>query len=340
MSARRSSIVLITLTVVLAALAAVVRFVVAPGLTKLPGDTDLTVRYAGRATMLDDEALRSGDTAHALRSGIPVTVDRRVRVTSTHGDTAVLEDTLTTHVGGRSLPSSKTYAVDRVSREGTSPPDSTAVEPSRGALSSAFPPDAAQDDSYTYYDSTTRSVVPVRYTGSSQRQGRTVNVYKIGVSAAVKDPEVLEPLPPALPKKLVAGLVPGLDGGARERLTPEALSALPDPVPLAYRGESTLVGYVDRQTGIAIDQTVDRKVVATVRVGGEPVPLLPVSAVTFGITPESSDELGDKAASAGLLLTLVTVAAPLALLAVAAVPLSVLYLRGRRRRRPAPAASA
>ncbi len=76
MSARRSSIVLITLTVVLAALAAVVRFVVAPGLTELPGDTDLTVRYAGRATMLDDEALRSGDTAHAVRSGIPVTVDR------------------------------------------------------------------------------------------------------------------------------------------------------------------------------------------------------------------------------------------------------------------------
>ncbi|BFO17990.1 hypothetical protein SHKM778_43780 [Streptomyces sp. KM77-8] len=86
--------------------------------------------------------------------------------------------------------------------------------------------------------------------------------------------------------------------------------------------------------------TVDRKVVATVRVGGRPVPLLPVSAVMFGITPESSEELGDKASSAGLLLTLVTVAAPLALLAVAAVPLSARYPRARRLRRPASAASA
>ncbi|MFI8946725.1 porin PorA family protein [Streptomyces sp. NPDC053750] len=331
MSARRSTIVLATVAAVLVAAAAVVRFVVAPGATKLPDDTDQKVHYTGRATLLDAEALKSGDTAHALRSGIPVTVERHVRAVSTHGDTAVLKDTLTVRAGEQSMPSSKTYAVDRETREGTAPPSSTPVEPSRGALSSAFPPDAAQDDSYTYYDSTTRSIVPVRYTGSAQREGRAVNVYKITTSAPVKDPETLRTLPGALPKQLITGLHPVLDPAARARFTPAALAALPDPVPLTYLGRSTLVAYIDQQTGIAIDQTVDRTIVATADVGGEPTPLLPVSALTFEVTPESSKELAEKASSAGLLLTVITVAAPLTLLAVAAVLLAFAVLHARRR---------
>ncbi|MFF0692167.1 porin PorA family protein [Streptomyces tendae] len=339
MSARRPTILLITVAVALLAAAAAVRLVVAPNVTKLPGDTDQTVQYAGEATLLDSKALQSGDTAHALRSGVPVTVDRRIRVTSTHGDTAVLEDTMTVHAGEQSLPSSKTYAIDRGSRKGTSPPASTPAEPSRGALSSAFPPGAAQDDSYTYYDATTRSIVPVHYTGTTRREGRTVNVYEIKVSAPVKDPATLEPLPSALPKKLVASLVPGLDSTARARFTPAVLSALPDPVPLSYLGQSTLVAYVDQQTGIAIDQTVSRKVIAVTTAGSEParpVPLLPVSALTFGITADSMKELGDKAESAGVKLSLLTVAAPIVLIVVAVLLLVIAFLRRHRAPRHTP----
>ncbi|MFF0666795.1 porin PorA family protein [Streptomyces tendae] len=339
MSARRPTILLITVAVALLAAAASVRLVVAPNVTKLPGDTDQTVQYAGEATLLDSKALQSGDTAHALRSGVPVTVDRRIRVTSTHGDTAVLEDTMTVHAGEQSLPSSKTYAIDRGSRKGTSPPASTPTEPSRGALSSAFPPGAAQDDSYTYYDATTRSIVPVHYTGTTRREGRTVNVYEIKVSAPVKDPATLEPLPAALPKNLVASLVPGLDSTTRARFTPAVLSALPDPVPLSYLGQSTLVAYVDQQTGIAIDQTVSRKVIAVTTAGSEParpVPLLPVSALTFGITADSMKELGDKAESAGLKLSLLTVAAPIVLIVVAVLLLVIAFLRRHRAPRHTP----
>ncbi|MFI1757923.1 porin PorA family protein [Streptomyces sp. NPDC020571] len=336
MSARRPSIVLIALAVLLVAAAAVVRLVVAPNATKLPGDTDQTVHYAGKATLLDGKALLSGDTAHALRSGIPVTADRRVRVTCTHGDTAVIEDFLTVHAGEQSLPSSKTYAVDRTSREGASPPASTSVEPSQGALSSAFPPDAGQDDSHTYYDATTRSIVPVQYTGTARREGRAVNVYEIRVSAPVKDPAVLEPLPTTLPKNLVAGLVHTLDPGTQARLTPKALAALPDPVPLTYLGQSTLVAHIDQQTGIALDQTLSRKTVATTSVAGAPTPLMPVSALTLKVTPGSAHDLGDKAASAGRILTLLTDLAPLALLVTAALLPLAAFLLTRRRRQPAP----
>ncbi|MFG3164997.1 porin PorA family protein [Streptomyces sp. NPDC048232] len=332
MSARRPSIVLITMAVILVAAAAVVRLVVAPNATKLPADTDQTVHYAGETTMLDVKALRSGDTAHVLRSGIPVTADRRVRVTSTHGDTAVIEDTMTVRAGEQSSPSSKTYAVDRASRKGVPPPASTSAENSRGALSSAFPPDAEQDDSYTYYDATTRSIVPVRYTGTARREGREVNVYEIEVSAPVKDPAVSKPLPTALPKRLFASLVPALDAKTRARLTPTVLAALPDPVPLTYLGQSTLVAYVDQRTGIAVDQTVSRRTVATTSVDGAPTPLLPVSVVTLQVTPESVQDLGDKATSAGRILTALTVLAPLAMVAVAAVLLLATFMLSRRRR--------
>ncbi len=332
MSAYRPSIVLITMAVLLVAAAAIVRLVVAPNATKLPADTDQTVHYAGETTMLDGKALRSGDTAHALRSGIPVTADRRVRVTSTHGDTAVIEDTMTVHAGEQSLPGSKTYAIDRTSRKGAPPPASTSAENSRGALSSAFPPDAEQDDSYTYYDATTRSIVPVRYTGTARREGHAVNVYEIKVSAPVKDPAVLKPLPTALPKKLVASLVPALDSRTRARLTPTVLTGLPDPVPLTYLGQSTLVAYVDQETGIAVDQTVSRRTVATASVDGAAMPLLPVSVLTLEVTPESVRDLGDKATSAGRILTALTVLAPLAMVAVAALLLLAAFLLARRRR--------
>ncbi|MGW4549333.1 porin PorA family protein [Streptomyces violaceorubidus] len=333
MAARRSTVLLVTLAAVLVAAAAVLRFVVAPNATKLPADADQTVHYSGRATVLDSEALRNGDTAHALVSDVPVTADRRVRVVSTHGGTAVLEDTMTVRVGEQTLPSSKTYAVDRESRRGTSPPAGTTVEPSLGALTSAFPPDAARDDSYTYYDATTRSIVPVRFTGRAEREDRAVNVYEIEVSAPVKDPEVLKPLPAALPKRLLAALVPSLGSDARARLTPGAIAALPDPVPLAYTGRSTLVAQIDRQTGIAVDQKVDREIVATTTVAGEPTALLPVSALSFAVTPKSVRDLGDTAASAGLLLTLLTDVAPL-VLAVVALVLLLLPFRPRRRRSP------
>ncbi|UIX29395.1 porin PorA family protein [Streptomyces sp. GQFP] len=330
MSIRRSSIVLASVGLVLAALAVLVRYVVVPIATKLPGDTDETVRYSGRATMLNSEALQSGDTAHAIDSNVPITVDRRLRVTSTHGDTAVMKDVLTVHAGSQDLLSTHTYAIDRKDMRGSTPPSGTSVEPSKGALSSAFPADGKRDDSCTFYDSTTRAVVPVQYTDSATREGRAVNVYKITAAGPVKDPSMLKTLPAALPKKLVGGLGASLPEATRAKFTPAAVAALPDPVPLAYTGKTTILAYVDQQTGIAIDQTIDQQVIANTVLEGSRTSLLPVSAFNFKITPASVNDLGDQAASAGLLLTLMTDIAPLVLLVIAAALILIAYLRRRR----------
>jgi hypothetical protein len=336
-SIRRSSIVLAAVGLVLAVLAVLVRYVVVPIATKLPGDTDETVHYSGKATMLNSAALQSGDTAHAINSNVPITIDRRLRVTSTHGDTAVIKDLLTVHANKQALASTHTYAIDRKDFRGVRAPSGTTVEPSEGALSSAFPGNGKKDDSYSFYDSTTRAIVPVDYTGSATREGRAVNVYKITAVGPVKDPTMLKTLPPALPKKLVAGLVPSLPAATRAKFTPAAIAALPDPVPLTYTGKTTIVAHVDRQTGIGINQSIEQQVVADTALGGSPTSLLPVSAFDFKITPASANDLGEKAASAGLMLTLMTDVTPLVLLILAAALILIAYLRRRRPQPDAPA---
>jgi hypothetical protein len=335
-SIRRSSLVLAAVGLVLAALAVLVRVVIVPTATKLPGDTDETVHYSGKATMLNSAALQSGDTAHAIDSNVPITIDRRIRATSTHGDTAIINDLLTIHANKQDLASSHSYAIDRNDMYGSTPPAGTTVEPSKGALSSAFPRDGKRDDSYSFYDVTTRSIVPVHYTGGATREGREVNVYKITADGPVKDPSLLKTLPPALPKKLVAGLNPSLPPATQAKFTPAAIAALPDQVPLTYTGSTTIVAYVDRQTGIAIDQTIDQQVVANTVVGGSQTSLLPVSAFNFKITPADVIDLGEKAASAGLLLTLMTDVTPLVLLSLAAALILIAYLRRRGPQSAAP----
>ena len=113
MSVRRSSWIFGGLGIVLIVVAALVRFVFAPIMTRLPGDTNLGIDYTGTGTLLNSEALQKGDTAHALASNVPLTAARVMKVNSTDGGTAVLSDTMTINAGGQKMPSTHIYAVDR-----------------------------------------------------------------------------------------------------------------------------------------------------------------------------------------------------------------------------------
>jgi hypothetical protein len=89
MPVRRSSIVLAVIGIAAIGAGALIRFVVVPIATELPGNTNLAVTYSGRATLLNSSALQSGDTRHVIAANVPTTVDRRLKVTSTHGDVAI-----------------------------------------------------------------------------------------------------------------------------------------------------------------------------------------------------------------------------------------------------------
>jgi hypothetical protein len=333
MSVRRSSIVLSTVGIVLIALSLLVVFVVVPFATRLPGSTDLTVHYSGTASLLNSAALQSGDISHSIESNVPTTVDRQVKVLSTHGTTAILKDSLNIHAGSQNIVDAHTYALNRTSLKGVKSSNGTAVEPSTGALSSAFPIGPKPNNSYRYYDPTTRTIVPIAYTGRARTGGRSVNVYKIAASGPVKDAAVLKLLPPALPKSLLPALAGILPASVRAQFTPAVVGGLPDPVPVTYTGTTHIVADVDRQTGVAIDEAISEQIVVNVMVGARPVSLLPVLALDFHITPASIHYLADKASSAGRLLTILTIVVPIGLGVIGVILIVVAVIR---RKKPQP----
>jgi hypothetical protein len=324
---RRSSIVLAVTGIVLIVLGVLVRFVVVPVATKLPGSTNLSITYSGTATLLNSAALQSGDTRHVIAANVPTTVDRRLKVTGVHGDTAIVSDDLAINAGSQTLPSDHIYALDRTTLQGVTPPTGVSVEPSKGALSSAFPIGPEANGSYRYYDSTTRGIVPISYTGHATRDGRSVNVYQISATGAVKDPGLLKLLPPALPKTLLASLAPLLPAAVQAKITPATLAALPNPVPLSYTATTNIVAYVDAQTGVPIDETVSEQVIVNVAAGAQTLSLIPVLALDFHITPASMKYLAGKANTAGELLTLMKVIVPIALAVIGVVLLVIAILR-------------
>lgn len=330
MPVRRSSIVLATVGMVVIVLGVMLRFVVVPIATKLPASTDLGITYSGTSTLLNSQALQSGDIKNVIASNVPITIDRRVKVMSTRGDTAVVSDNLTVHAGSQTLPSPHTYALDRTSLEGVTPPKGVSVEPSNGSLSSTFPIGPKANNSYRYYDPTTRQIVPITYTGHATLDGRSVNVYKFAATGPVNDPGLLKILPSSLPKNLVAGLAPLLPPAVKAEISPATLATLPDPIPLTYTAGTNIVAYVDRQTGVPINEAISEQIVVNVAVGSQSLSLIPVLALDFQVSPASMKYLAHKAKTAGVLLTLIKVTVPIALIAIGGVLLVVAIIRRRK----------
>jgi hypothetical protein len=327
---RRSSKIMIGLAGGLLLLAAVTRFVVLPMGSKLPDDTKATARYTGTATLLNAEALRSGDTAHVVMKHVPITIDRRIKVTSTHGDTAVVSDDFTL-TGPNRLKSvdNHVYAVDRVSLEGVRAPSGQTAEPADGGLTIAWPLSPDTSKHYRAYDSATRTVVPARYAGSHSFHGRDSQSYTYTAVGPLRDPALSKALPPALPKALAAKLAPLLPAAVASKLGP-ALATLPDPIPLGYTATTRAAATVDADTGLPLDESIDQQIVAYVTVKGEKVTLMPVLATKAALTPHSIDDAVGKAGHVALLLTLIGVFTPIVLVVLAVVLFSVGWHRRRR----------
>src|SRR5207244_13546002 len=145
----------------------------------------------------------SGDTAHAILKNVPITIERQIKVTSTHGDTAVVADDFTL-TGPNKLKSvdNHVYALDRVSLAGVAAPSGTNAEPTDGALTIPWPLSPDAHGHYQAYDSATQTVVPVKDNGSRSFHGRHSVDYAYTAVGALRDPPLAKALPPALPKAL------------------------------------------------------------------------------------------------------------------------------------------
>ncbi|MDH6574983.1 porin PorA family protein [Kitasatospora sp. MAP5-34] len=279
--------------VILIAAAAVTAFFVTPNyVARLPDDTNTQRSYAGTfKTLLDPQAVAQGNLVAALKQNVPLTVDRRVKVEQTSGDTALVSDARTTGAAGTTIEKTTwQYALDRRSLEPAAKhPSSWSVIDAQGLTVSW--PIHAKKQTYTGWVPETAATTPVAFSHSENHAGLTAYVYQVTAAPApITDSQVLAPLPKALPQsllKLVAQLGP-LTPAAKLQLT-ALLPTLGDPVPISYTQQENDTFWVEPETGVVIDVNRSQQRAAGVKNpnGGAFIELLPVIDATYQQTPQS-----------------------------------------------------
>ncbi|GAA2062413.1 MULTISPECIES: porin PorA family protein [Streptomyces] len=329
---RKSTWILSGTAVVLVAASAVTRFAVYPEVHQLPSDTDSVFAYTGTASLLNAAALEQGDVANAFLSDIPVTVERHVKVVDTDGGTAVVSDDVTVAGpdGSELSSTAHRWSVDRTDLVNSPVPEGSDAEEHQGLVIS-WPLEPEEKD-YTFWDPTTATEAPAVYDRTEDLEGRTAYVFVVEAAGPLGEPAIAERLPQALPKDLLAGIAQTLP--ADQLPPPEALEALPDPVPLTYAATVQRTAWIDSETGMVLDGSLEQTIVAqTAGPDGQPVTLAPVNAMSLQGTAEGVSERADDAAESARMLWLVRVLAPLGLLGAAIVLLAVaaaLEIRARR----------
>ena len=325
MPIRRSSKILFVVGVLLIAAAAGIRFLLVPSATKLPTDLDSTAQYTGTADLLNAQALESGDIANAIARDVPVTIDRHIYVSNSTGDTAITHDDTTLNTPSGAIPNNHTYALDRTTLDSAPAPSGEAVEDHSG-LTISLPLHPAASSDYQFYDTATRTTVPVTYVDSSAVSGRDVHNYTVDARGPLADTTVAASLPPALPKSLLTSILPLLPANTAAEIG-GALDTLADPVPLNYTAETAITLAADTVTGAPIDATLNQKVIANLDLGGRTVTVMPVLAIDTELTDASVADAAAASAKASSQLTMIGTYAPLTLLVLAAVCIVVAWIR-------------
>lgn len=322
---RRSSAVFVVLGGLLIAAAAVIRLVLVPYATQLPGDLDSTAHYEGTADFLDPAALQNGDIDNLITRGVPITLDRRIYVTDTDGDKATVNDDSTLNTPAGPVQSNLSYEMDRTTLNSTLlPKDPTTNEQS--GLTVSLPLHPPKSSELNFLDATTRTSVPLVYVDDGTVANREIYNYRVDAEGSVRDPAVASSLPPALPKALITALLPTLPQDIQNEIS-SALAVFADPVPLTYTADTDLAFSADAVTGAPIAATTSQKVIANVTIADHEIPLLTVTSVNASMTPESTKDAAEKSQAASQQLTLIGTAGPIVLAALGLVLIAIGWVR-------------
>jgi len=314
---------------VLVAGAATVRWGVLPEVRQLPSNLDTTLHLSGTADLLDATALQSGSLATAVQSNVPVTLQERTRVTSTHGRTAVVSDESTLRGPTGTLQTlTHIWAVDRVTLAAATPPAGSNALVHDG-LVIGFPLSPAPH-SYPYWDSTTRTSTTAQYQKTETHGQRRTYVYQVHATGPVKDPAVASSLPAALPKTALVGMAASMSPTIQQTLAAMA-GSLPDQLPLTYTATTDTTVWVDTATGYVIDFAEKQAIVAGIT-GAPPLPLPSAFSMSVRFTPDSVTAERDAAAKAESGLATIGTVAPLVLLGLGVLLALIAIWLGSRRR--------
>jgi len=326
------------------AAAAFLAWSVAPDRTQLPADYSATRDITGTANaLLSQPALEAGDAGGALITNLPVTGQRTVRVVSTSGRAAQVQEERVLTVDGQPIGSgSATYAVDRLSLEpATSVPADWTVD-SHAGLTVAFPVDAERRD-YAIWVPDMQTTAPLRFVREESREGVNTYVYQVDVpETPIQNPAVLSTLPSGLSRAALQGILPALPIPEEQRaILAQAVPGLPDQLPIRYTYQAGATYWVEPTTGTIVD--VRQQVIRTGTVGGPGgavLATLPVYNVDIRFTDASVAAAVQEANDRREGLTAVGTTWPSILVALGAVALLValvgLLVRRRPARRPAP----
>ncbi len=330
---------LAVLGVLCLAAAAILKWVVVPSGAKLPSDENTTRQYDGNAKiLLNPQALNTGNLTSALVVNTPVKATRNVKTLATSGDVAEVQDTRTlTTANGQPVGNTQAiYAVDRKTLQATSDhPSNWHVTPAKG-LTVSWPIGAEKKD-YTGWVQETQTTTTLKYLRQETKQGLTTYVYQANTQPApIKDPQVLNALPKALPVSALRALAPilPLPPDVKAQLS-TLLPQLTQPVPLSYTYQVNSTYWVQPTTGLVIDTQREDIRTAGLAVAGLTLAAgIPVFDVTTAFTSTSVANAASDATDKKNTIDLFSTTLPLILLIIGILALLAALLVLLLTRRP------
>lgn len=310
---RRSWFFGLLVGILLIAAAPIVRYVIAPSVTVLPGNTNTVRVYTGTAsTVINPTLLRGTLFGPALLHNQPVSVVQHVTVVDTKGNNALVSENKMVTLQNSSIANvTHRYAVDRKTLARGD--GFTGVTGQTGVTFNW--PIHTKKQNYTGWVSDTQSTTPLVYSGEAVRGGVKTYVFKATVPATqITDPAELKGLPASMSKATLMRMTPAL-GLSVDQLKgmSSVLSSLPDPVPFGYIFSATSTYWVAPDSGVVVDVAAHEVRSAGFATGGPVVPLSSVLDITYTSPPltlkAAASDAKDKAAQMEMIATTIPLAA-------------------------------
>jgi hypothetical protein len=272
---RTSKIVLLVIGVLVLAVAAIWRPVVAPQLTKLPTSLDISYKFAGTFT---GDVNQSTGARLAAPQHLPLSIDRQIKAVPAQSTSSelVVKDTSTLAIGPNKSRQVLQYVLDRSTAKNVTSPYAYALVPSNvvdrsGSYSLGPPPGVNTAETYPYWLDQIGKTTPITYANATKTiDGLGVQQWQTNLPATPMVASMVSAmhLPTSMPfaafaaqlkaqgMDLAAGLralSPSLT--AAEKTSLAALTAKPIPLQYMYASQAKLL--VEPATGMIVDVVND-----------------------------------------------------------------------------------
>ncbi len=344
MSVRKSSVLWLALGILFVVGAVMIRFVLLPSMTKLPGDLDQSQKFEGTMQALDPQAFASNDLAHLVSPEMPITAERSLTVDAVDGDTAIVTSKAVLNLPGNAKQNDvHTYAVSRVDytpvtltadeQKTVVPAAEQATFEAHTGIAFSWPMNPSTSDA-ALYDSVTRTAQDATFVGEGDVAGRAVNMYKVDAAGPIESPAILaqfKDFPKQLPKQVIEALLAAnVVPEASRAAVQAALPVMPDTMPVAFTSTNLVTAAVDKEFGapIKVDQTQGMYV--TVSSDGKSLPVLPLSVVKMHTADSDVASTADTLSKNSTILAVLGVWMPIILAILGIGLIAVAILRWRK----------